>query len=85
MAFLMNSEQILFLVSDHIRKVLFSKDENPCKDANAVIGSPDGIISRVEKADEIEGSLDSFEPPWVIQRDVLAVGRGYRTTSEKSQ
>ena len=45
------------------------------------LGVPTGSFYRVENLDEIEGSLDSFEPPWVIKRDVLAGGKGVTVTT----
>ena len=47
------------------------------------LGIPTGSFHRVENLDEIEGSLDSFEPPWVIKRDVLAGGKGVTVTTSR--
>ena len=47
------------------------------------LGVPTGSFHRVEDVDAIEYSLDSFEPPWVIKRDVLAGGKGVTVTTSR--
>ena len=47
------------------------------------LGVPTGSFHRVENLDEIDGSLDSYEPPWVIKRDVLAGGKGVTVTTSR--
>ena len=47
------------------------------------LGVPTGSFHRVENVDAIEYSLDSFEPPWVIKRDVLAGGKGVTVTTSR--
>ena len=47
------------------------------------LGVPTGSFHRVENVDAIEYSLDSFEPPWVIKRDVLAGGKGVTVTASR--
>ena len=49
------------------------------------LGVPTGGCIVVESADEIDTALDSFEPPWVVKRDVLAAGKGVTVTSERRQ
>ena len=44
---------------------------------------PTGSFLKVENLDSIEDSLQKFEPPWVIKRDVLAGGKGVTVTSSK--
>ena len=44
---------------------------------------PTGSFLKVENLDSIEDSLEKFEPPWVIKRDVLAGGKGVTVTSSK--
>ena len=44
---------------------------------------PTGSFLKVENLDSIEDSLETFEPPWVIKRDVLAGGKGVTVTSSK--
>ena len=47
------------------------------------LGVPTGSFQRVESNESIEASLDSFVPPWVIKRDVLAGGKGVTVTSSR--
>ena len=44
---------------------------------------PTGSFLKVGNLDSIEDSLETFEPPWVIKRDVLAGGKGVTVTSSK--
>ncbi|MGB1461124.1 MAG: phosphoribosylamine--glycine ligase [Candidatus Thalassarchaeaceae archaeon] len=44
---------------------------------------PTGSFLKVENLDSIEDALETFEPPWVIKRDVLAGGKGVTVTSSK--
>jgi phosphoribosylamine--glycine ligase len=45
------------------------------------LGIPTGDFIVVNNPGEVESSLDSFEPPWVVKRDVLAGGKGVTVTS----
>ena len=49
------------------------------------LGIPTGRFERIEEIDSIESRLDSFEPPWVIKRDVLAGGKGVTVTSSREE
>ena len=42
---------------------------------------PTGDFEVVDDPGDIESSLDLFEPPWVVKRDVLAGGKGVTVTS----
>ena len=49
------------------------------------LGVPTGDCVLVEDASAIEPALDSFEPPWVVKRDVLAAGKGVTVTSDREE
>ena len=51
----------------------------------AALGVPTGRFERIDEIDSIGASLESFEPPWVIKRDVLAGGKGVTVTSSRSE
>ena len=55
------------------------------KRAMQELGIPTGGCVVVEKAGAIEAALDSFKPPWVIKRDVLAAGKGVTVTTDRQQ
>ena len=45
------------------------------------LGIPTGDFEVVNDPGDVESSLDLFEPPWVVKRDVLAGGKGVTVTS----
>ncbi len=45
------------------------------------LGIPTGDFEVVDDPGDVESSLDLFEPPWVVKRDVLAGGKGVTVTS----
>ncbi|MEC7700513.1 MAG: phosphoribosylamine--glycine ligase, partial [Candidatus Thermoplasmatota archaeon] len=45
------------------------------------LGIPTGDFEVVDDPGAVESSLDLFEPPWVVKRDVLAGGKGVTVTS----
>ena len=47
------------------------------------LGVPTGDFEVVDAIESIHSSLDSFEPPWVIKRDVLAGGKGVTVTTSR--
>ncbi len=49
------------------------------------LGVPTGGCVVVEEAGAIEAALKSFEPPWVVKRDVLAAGKGVTVTSDRQE
>ena len=49
------------------------------------LGVPTGGCVVVKEAGAIEPALESFEPPWVVKRDVLAAGKGVTVTSDRQQ
>ena len=49
------------------------------------LGIPTGRFEKVEDLESIEGCLKSFDPPWVIKRDVLAGGKGVTVTSSRKE
>ena len=49
------------------------------------LGVPTGGCVVVEDASSIKTALDSFEPPWVVKRDVLAAGKGVTVTSDRNE
>ena len=46
-------------------------------------GVPTGDFEVVDAIESIHSSLDSFKPPWVIKRDVLAGGKGVTVTTSR--
>ncbi len=47
------------------------------------LGIPTGRFEILEGTSKIEHIFESFQPPWVIKRDVLAGGKGVVVTSSK--
>tara|TARA_B100001079_G_scaffold207539_1_gene181389 strand:+ start:546 stop:1820 length:1275 start_codon:yes stop_codon:yes gene_type:complete len=47
------------------------------------LGIPTGDFEVVDDPGDVESSLDLFEPPWVVKRDVLAGGKGVTVTSTR--
>ena len=47
-------------------------------------GVPTGGVQIIDDAAQIGAALDSFEPPWVVKRDVLAGGKGVTVTDERN-
>ena len=47
------------------------------------LGIPTGRFEILERTSKIEDIFESFKPPWVIKRDVLAGGKGVVVTSSK--
>ena len=47
------------------------------------LGIPTGRFEILEKTSKIEDIFESFKPPWVIKRDVLAGGKGVVVTPSK--
>ncbi len=45
------------------------------------LGIPTGDFEVVDDPGDVESSLNLFEPPWVVKRDVLAGGKGVTVTS----
>tara|TARA_Y100000588_G_scaffold157703_1_gene171666 strand:+ start:3728 stop:5002 length:1275 start_codon:yes stop_codon:yes gene_type:complete len=49
------------------------------------LGVPTGQFTVVRDIHSIEKSLELFEPPWVIKRDILAGGKGVIVTSSRDE
>ncbi len=49
------------------------------------LGIPTGGCLVVEEVGAIETALDSFKPPWVVKRDVLAAGKGVTVTADRQE
>ena len=47
------------------------------------LGIPTGDFIVVYDEGDVQSSLDSFKPPWVVKRDVLAGGKGVTVTSKR--
>ena len=47
------------------------------------LGIPTGDFEVVDDPGDVESSLNLFEPPWVVKRDVLAGGKGVTVTSTR--
>ena len=46
-------------------------------------GVPTGGVQIIDDVTQIEAALDSFQPPWVVKRDVLAGGKGVTVTDDR--
>ena len=49
------------------------------------LGVPTGRFEKIDEIGSIDGGLDSFDPPWVVKRDVLAGGKGVTVTSSRQE
>ena len=49
------------------------------------LGVPTGRFAKIDEIESIDDSLDSFDPPWVVKRDVLAGGKGVTVTSSRQE
>ncbi|MDP7002873.1 MAG: phosphoribosylamine--glycine ligase [Candidatus Thalassarchaeaceae archaeon] len=49
------------------------------------IGVPTGDFEIVEDIDSLQTSLDAFNPPWVVKRDILAGGKGVIVTESREE
>ena len=47
------------------------------------LGIPTGRFRVIEDPNEISSTVDSFSPPWVVKRNVLAGGKGVTVTSDR--
>ena len=47
------------------------------------LGIPTGRCKVIEDSDEMASSMDSFSPPWVVKRNVLAGGKGVTVTEDR--
>ena len=69
----------------HSEGALLEGSKTHAKVVMQSLGIPTGRFERIEEIDAIESSLDSFERPWVIKRDVLAGGKGVTVTSSREE
>ena len=69
----------------HSEGALLEGSKTHAKTVMQSLGIPTGRFERIEEIDSIESRLDSFEPPWVIKRDVLAGGKGVTVTSSREE
>ena len=53
------------------------------KDVMQTLGVPTADVLKVSNVSEVEQSLDTFQPPWVVKRDVLAGGKGVTVTEDR--
>ncbi len=53
------------------------------KEIMAAAGIPTAMARICETADEVEGALDAFGPPYVVKDDALAAGKGVVVTSDR--
>ena len=53
------------------------------KEVMQSLGVPTADVIKVTELSQVEQSLDSFEPPWVVKRDVLAGGKGVTVTEDR--
>ena len=67
----------------HSEGALLEGSKTHAKTVMESLGVPTGRFERIDEIDSIEESLDSFTPPWVIKRDVLAGGKGVTVTSSR--
>ena len=69
----------------HSEGAILEGSKTHAKTVMAALGVPTGRFERIDEIDSIGASLESFEPPWVIKRDVLAGGKGVTVTSSRSE
>ena len=69
----------------HSEGALLEGSKTHAKTVMQSLGIPTGRFESIEEIDSIESRLDSFEPPWVIKRDVLAGGKGVTVTSSREE
>lgn len=69
----------------HSEGALLEGSKTHAKTVMESLGVPTGRFERIDEIDSIEASLESFEPPWVIKRDVLAGGKGVTVTSSRNE
>ena len=69
----------------HSEGALLEGSKTHAKVVMQSLGIPTGRFERIEEIDAIESTLDSFEHPWVIKRDVLAGGKGVTVTSSREE
>ena len=69
----------------HSEGALLEGSKTHAKNIMESLGVPTGRFERIDKIDSIESSLESFDPPWVIKRDVLAGGKGVTVTSSRKE
>jgi len=49
------------------------------------LGVPTGKFQVIRDKQSIEKSLENFQPPWVVKRDVLAGGKGVTVTTSRQE
>ena len=69
----------------HSEGALLEGSKTHAKTVMQSLGIPTGRFERIDEIDSIEANLESFEPPWVIKRDVLAGGKGVTVTSSRKE
>ena len=67
----------------HSEGALLEGSKTHAKTVMQSLGIPTGRFERIDEIDSIEANLESFEPPWVIKRDVLAGGKGVTVLMEE--
>ena len=69
----------------HSEGALLEGSKTHAKTVMQSLGIPTGRFERIDEIDSREANLESFEPPWVIKRDVLAGGKGVTVTSSRKE
>ena len=69
----------------HSEGALLEGSKTHAKTVMQSLGIPTGRFESIDQIDSIEDSMESFEPPWVIKRDVLAGGKGVTVTSSRKE
>ena len=69
----------------HSEGALLEGSKTHAKTVMQSLGIPTERFERIDEIDSIEANLESFEPPWVIKRDVLAGGKGVTVTSSRKE
>ena len=69
----------------HSEGALLEGSKTHAKTVMQSLGIPTGRFESIDEIDSIEASMKSFQPPWVIKRDVLAGGKGVTVTSSRKE
>ena len=79
------NEESIPCFGPHSKGALLEGSKLHAKKIMASLGIPTARFERIEEISSIEGCLETFSPPWVIKRDVLAGGKGVTVTSLREE
>ena len=69
----------------HSEGALLEGSKTHAKSVMQSLGIPTGRFERIDDIGSIDENLESFDPPWVIKRDVLAGGKGVTVTNSREE